>query len=85
MPMTITTAEAQDKFPDLINEVIHNKEHIILTRRGKEIAAIITLEDLHLLQQFKDKNDLQEAVEALKEAREQGSMTIEQVKDEIGN
>jgi prevent-host-death family protein len=85
MAITLAAADAQDKLADLINEVVHNKEHIILTRRGKGVAAIITIEDLHLLHELKNKNDLQEAVEALKEARENGSISIEQVKEKIGD
>ena len=84
MATTITTAEAQDQFSELINQVVHNKEHVILTRRGKEVAAIIPLEDLALLQDLQSKHDLQSALEALKEAREKGSISIEKVKEEIG-
>lgn len=84
MVSTITTAEAQEKFSDLVNQVAHNKEQIILTRRGKEIAALIPLEDFHKLTGIQDKGDLQEAMEALKQAREQGTISIEQVKEELG-
>ncbi|HVY52891.1 MAG TPA: type II toxin-antitoxin system prevent-host-death family antitoxin [Gammaproteobacteria bacterium] len=84
MSMTVTAADAQDKLPDLLNQVVHYKEHIVLTRRGKDIAAIISIEDLQLLLQLKNKTDLEEAMDALKEAREQGSMPIENVKEELG-
>lgn len=84
MTTIITTAEAQDQFSELINQVVHNKDHVILTRRGKEVAAIIPLEDLALLQDLQNKHDLQEALDALKEAREKGSISLEKVKEEIG-
>lgn len=86
--MTVTilnTLEVKEQFNDLINRVVHSKEHIILTRRGKEIAAIIPIEDLALLQESQDKQDLNEATEALKEARSVGTLTLEQLKDEAGN
>ena len=81
--MTITivnTIDAKEQFTDLINRVTHNKERVILTRRGKEIAAIIPLEDLEVLQEVQDRHDLREAIEALKEARMIGTMTLEQLK-----
>ena len=84
MATIFTTAEAQDQFSELINQVVHNKEHVILTRRGKEIAAIIPLEDLALLQNLQNKHDLLQALDALKEAREKGGIPIEKVKEEIG-
>jgi prevent-host-death family protein len=85
--MTVTlmnTAEAKEQFTDLINRVTHNKERVILTRRGKEIAAIVPLEDFKLLQDSQDKHDLREAIDALKEARTTGTVTLEQIKEKIG-
>jgi prevent-host-death family protein len=85
--MTITvmnTAEAKEQFADLINRVAHNKEHVILTRRGKEIAVVIPAEDLHILQQSQDKYDLFAAIESLKEARQSGTISLDQLKEEVG-
>lgn len=82
---TLNTAEAKEQFSDLVNRVIHNKERVILTRRGKEVAVIIPIEDMKLLQESQDKLDLREASEILKEARENGTLTLDQLKDEIGS
>ncbi len=85
--MTITlmnTVEAKEQFADLINRVVHSKERIILTRRGKEIAAIIPLEDLKAIQQTQDKNDLHAAIDALKEARTTGTVSLDQLQEELG-
>jgi prevent-host-death family protein len=80
----MNTIDAKEQFTDLINRVTHNKERVILTRRGKEIAAIIPLEDFKILQDSQDKNDLRDAIDALKEARNSGAATLEQVKEKIG-
>lgn len=81
---SITTADAKKEFSELINRVSHNKERFILTRRGKDIAVVIPIEDLRFLQASQDKSDLQEAHEALKEARNQGTISLEDLKNEIG-
>jgi prevent-host-death family protein len=81
----INTVEAKEQFADLINRVAHSKERIILTRRGKEIAAIIPTEDLNLILESQDKHDLREAIDALKEARQVGTMTLEQLKEDTGS
>ncbi len=52
---SINTADAKEDFIELINRVAHNKERIILTRRDKEIAAIIPIEDLKSLEAHKVK------------------------------
>lgn len=82
---SMSTLEAKEQFIDLINRVAHNRERVILTRRGKEIAVIIPFEDLKLLQEAQDKEDLHEAIDALQEARMQGTYPIEKLKEETGN
>ena len=82
--VTINTIDAKEQFPDLINRVVHSKERVILTRRGKEIAVIIPFEDLKLLEDTQDKHDLREATEALKEARSIGTIPLEKLKEEVG-
>lgn len=81
---SINAADAKEEFSELINRVSHNKERIILTRRGKGVAAIVPLEDLYRLEESQNKHDLQEAVEALQETRQIGSISIEEFKAEIG-
>lgn len=80
----MNTIEAKEQFTDLINRVVHSKERVILTRRGKEIAAIVPLEDLKALQLTQDKHDLHAAIDALKEARSIGTITLDQLKEDIG-
>lgn len=81
---SINTAEAKEELAELINRVSHYKDRIILTRRGKEVAALVSMEDLHLLLQSQNKTDLHDAVEALKEARHNGATTLDDLKTEIG-
>lgn len=79
----ISTIDAKEEFSELINRVSHHKERIILTRRGNEIAALVPLEDFYLLEQKQNKNDLEAAVEALQEARNQGTITLDEFMEEI--
>lgn len=80
---SINTVDAKEQFTDLVNRVAHSKERIILTRRGKDIAVIVPLEDFKLLQESQDKHDLREAIDALKEARNIGTVSLDQLKEEI--
>jgi prevent-host-death family protein len=81
---SVNTAEAKEGFSELVNRVSHHKERVILTRRGKDIAVLIPIEDLILLEESQNKSDLHDAVEALKDARNQGAVTLAILKDEIG-
>ena len=82
--ITINTVDAKEQFVDLINQVAHNKERVVLTRREKEIAVIIPIEDFKLLLSCQDRHDLREATESLKEAREKGSITLEELESSLG-
>jgi len=85
MTMTlINTIDAKEQFAELINRVAHNKERVVLTRRGNEIAVIIPIDDLKLLMESQDKHDLHEAIDSLKEARNNPPITLEQLKEEVG-
>lgn len=81
-PIYINTVDAREEFSEIMQRVSHHKERIILTRRGKEIAAIVPLEDLKHIQQSENKNDLKEAVEALQEARNCGTISLQELKEE---
>ncbi len=67
MHKTITTADARKNFADIVNKVAYGKEAIILTRRGQEIAALISMDELRLLQQIEDHMDIEDAKKSLAE------------------
>ena len=78
--ISINAADAKEELSEILNRVAHNKERVILTRRGKDIAAIVPIEDFVLIETTQDKNDLDEASASLKEARQQGTFNLEDLK-----
>jgi len=77
---TLSTIEARENFSELLNRSAYGKERIILTRRGKNLVAVVPIEDLKILEAIEDKLDLEEAKEALKES---GSVPWKKVKAEL--
>lgn len=65
MLTTVTTGEARKKLADLVNRVAYGHESIILTRRGEEVAALVSMEELKLLRQIEDVIDIEDARKAL--------------------
>ncbi len=57
----ISTTNARQVFSDLVNRVVYGKEHVMLTRRGKDLAAVIPV-DLY--------NFLVEVLESAERARQ---------------
>ena len=70
MPTKISTAEARKHFADIVNKVAYGKEPIVLTRRGQKVAALVSMDELELLQQIEDHIDLEDARKALDEPGE---------------
>jgi prevent-host-death family protein len=55
---------------DLLPQVTTEAEHVILTRQGKAVAALIPVEDLELLHAVEDRVEGHMAAEALDESAE---------------
>ena len=67
MPTTISTADARKHFADIVNKVAYGNEPIVLTRRGQEVAALVSMDEFELLQQIEDHIDIEDAKKALAE------------------
>jgi len=80
---SITTASAREHFSEIINRSSYGKERIVLSRRGKDLAAIVPMEDLKLIEIIEDKLDLQDAENAIKEAKQKGTISLDEFKKEI--
>jgi prevent-host-death family protein len=48
---TITTVAARENFAELINQASYGGRRVILTRRGKPVAALVSLHDLRALEE----------------------------------
>jgi antitoxin Phd len=68
MAVKISTADARKNLADIVNRVAYGKEPIILTRRGQDVAALISIEELELLQLLEDHIDIEDAKQALTES-----------------
>jgi len=44
MTRVISITEAKAKLSEIINRIIYNKEEVIITKKGKQIAALIPFE-----------------------------------------
>jgi antitoxin Phd len=79
---TVSTAEARKKLAEIINKVAYGKEPVVLTRRGEEIAALISMEEFELIQLIEDHIDIEDARKALEEPG--GNISAENFWKELG-
>jgi prevent-host-death family protein len=77
----ISAADARKKFANIINRVAYGKESFVLTRRGEPLAAIVSIEDLRLLQEIEEQLDIEDAWKARKEPGE--NISWETLREEL--
>jgi antitoxin Phd len=70
MTTKVTTTEARKNLADIVNSDAYGKDTVVFTRQGKELAALISIEDLKLLQQLEDEQDIKDAWKAKEELGE---------------
>ena len=66
----VTTVEARGRLAELLNRAAYGHERVVLTRRGKPVAAVVPVEDLELIRAAEDAEDLTAARAALAQGGE---------------
>jgi prevent-host-death family protein len=81
----LNVSKAREGFPEIVNRAAQKKERTILSRRGKDLAAVVPIEDLRLLErltrQEEDRLDIEDARNALRETGK--SIPLEQAKKKL--
>lgn len=44
--MRLAASQARERFSEILNEVAHGNKRMVLQRHGKDVAAVISAEDL---------------------------------------
>ena len=77
----ISVTKVRENLADIVGEVRFAHKRIKLSSNGKNIGAIVPLEDLELLEAIEDKVDIELAQGSLKV---EGSSTVDEVLEEFG-
>lgn len=78
---TISMSEIRLKLSDLANRVIYGGERVVVEKNHKPAFAIVSMEDMALLERLEDEADIKAAEEALKEGK---FIPWQDVKKELG-
>ena len=80
----LPASKAREGFADTINRVAFGKEWVVLRRRGKDVAAVVSMDDLRLLEDLEDRIDLVDARAALAETKKKGAKSLDAIIKELG-
>lgn len=85
---TISAEKARNTFSELVSHTAYSKDRVVVTRNGKKMVAIISIEDFELLEKIidrlEDELDAEDIKAALNEVREGKTLPWEQVKKDLG-
>jgi len=65
--MNVSIAKVRNNLADALNRAAYGGERVVLERRGKPVAALVSMDDLELLEQLENEADLKAARKARKE------------------
>jgi len=77
-------AEARNALPDMANRVAYGGERIVMQRRGRDVAALVSMEDLRLLEALENRADLAAIAAALAEQGDEPAESWEAAKADLG-
>ncbi|MCD4823546.1 MAG: type II toxin-antitoxin system Phd/YefM family antitoxin [Phycisphaerae bacterium] len=77
---TLPISEARDHLADLGNRVALRGERIVVERRGKDLFAMVPVEDLDMLERLEDRFDL----ETIRRRLGEQSVPWEQLRKKLG-
>lgn len=81
---SVSTADARKNLAELMNRAAYGGERFVVTRHGKELVAIVPLEDADLLARLRRFVSRKELERALQEADEEGTTSWQELKSEMG-
>jgi len=66
----LPASKARERFADVLDEVSVKGERIVLERHGKAVAALISSDDLELLEALEDRYDVETVRQTLAQSDE---------------
>ncbi|MDI3461727.1 MAG: hypothetical protein OJF50_000548 [Nitrospira sp.] len=80
----VNSAEAKKQLSQILARTARTKRRVMVTNRGKDMAAVVPIEDVQLLEEIEDRLDLDEARAALASVRRVGTVAWKKIKRDLG-
>ena len=84
MARAIPITRVRDKLTGICQQAAIANKRTVVTSRDVELAAIISISDLELLETLEDEIDLWEAEKQAKRGKKEGRIPWEKVKKDLG-
>ena len=69
MSSRVAVIDARKELADILNRAAYGKERVVLTRRGKDVVAIVPMDDLAALEAMEDRIDVDDSRKVMARVR----------------
>ena len=80
---SVTAKELKDHPTDVLGRVQYGNERVAVTRYGKEVAAVVQIEDARLLERLEDLIDAEDVLKAMEEAEREGTISLDELRQKL--
>lgn len=81
---SVTTRELSEHAAEVLGRVEEGRERVLVVEEGREVAAVVSAEDAHLLERLEDLLDARDALEAIAEAEQAGTISLADLQAKLG-
>ena len=80
----VNSAEVKKQLGQILARTARTKRRVMVTSRGKDVAAVVPIEDVRLLEEIEDRLDLDDARAALTSVKREGTVAWKKIKRDLG-
>jgi prevent-host-death family protein len=80
---SVTAKQLKDHPTDVLGRVQCGNERVAVTRYGKEVAAVVPIEDARLLERTEDLIDAEDVLKAIEEAEREGTISLDELREKL--
>ena len=81
---TLSISLARQGFADLINRAGYAGERVILEKHGREVAAVVPVVDLIMLELMENQFDISDTRASVTAALKEGATSLDDLRGELG-
>jgi prevent-host-death family protein len=81
---TVTAKQLKEASAEVLSRVQYGHERVAITRHGKEVAAVVSIEDARLLERLEGMLDIHDALAAIEEAEREGTISLDELRGRLG-
>ena len=82
---SVTAKQLKECSATIIRRVQYGHERVVVTSHGKEVAAVVSIEDARLLERLEELLDVHDALAAIEEAEREGTISLGELRAKLGS